>query len=109
MKSLSVPQTTVLEDILEWSTDRPLWQRDALRRIVSGRPLNDIDQSELLELCKEGRRKSQTAVKAVPLKVVNLPANPDNLASVCDTARFRVLGAINRSNGVCDGIHNVVC
>lgn len=26
-----VAPKTVLEAILEWSTDRPLWQRDALR------------------------------------------------------------------------------
>ena len=37
-----VAQKTVLEAILEWSSDRPAWQRDALRRIIAkGRLDND--------------------------------------------------------------------
>jgi hypothetical protein len=34
---------TVLETILDWSNDRPGWQRDALRRIVQKGHLDDND------------------------------------------------------------------
>lgn len=44
---------TVLEAILEWSEERPAWQRDALRRIVAaGRP-DDAAITEITELCKK--------------------------------------------------------
>lgn len=42
---------TVLREILEWSQDRPAWQRDALRRLVSD-VLSDGDIRELTEICK---------------------------------------------------------
>ena len=35
MNKTTVVQKTVLEAVLEWSLDRPLWQRDALRRIIA--------------------------------------------------------------------------
>lgn len=45
-------ETDALRDILEWSTNRPLWQRDAIRRIVTQGELNENDINELAELCK---------------------------------------------------------
>lgn len=33
--------STVLDEILEWSRTRPLWQRDALRRLVADGPVSD--------------------------------------------------------------------
>jgi hypothetical protein len=39
-------------DILEWSKDRPPWQRDALRRIFSSVNLSSQDFKELAEQCK---------------------------------------------------------
>ncbi|MCR6624774.1 MAG: hypothetical protein NVV67_00465 [Pseudoxanthomonas sp.] len=46
---------TVLETILDWSKDRPLWQRDALRRIIANGRLTDADIGELVDLCKQGK------------------------------------------------------
>jgi hypothetical protein len=46
---------TVLEAILDWSTDRPLWQRDALRRIVASGTPTEAALAELLALCKKER------------------------------------------------------
>ncbi len=34
---------TVLQELLEWSQDRPTWQRDALRRLVLHGELSDDD------------------------------------------------------------------
>ena len=42
----------VLREILEWSKDRPNWQRDALRRLVLKGELDDADISALTEICK---------------------------------------------------------
>jgi energy-coupling factor transporter ATP-binding protein EcfA2 len=43
---------TVLQEILEWSQDRPTWQRDALRRLVLNGELVDEDVLALTEICK---------------------------------------------------------
>lgn len=44
----------VLQEILQWSHDRPAWQRDALRRLVLNGELSDEDISTLAESCKSG-------------------------------------------------------
>jgi hypothetical protein len=42
----------VLKEILDWSSSRPPWQRDALRRLVTKGRLQASDLEELTELCK---------------------------------------------------------
>jgi hypothetical protein len=42
----------VLSEILEWSKDRPGWQRDALRRLFTAGSISSNDIEELTELCK---------------------------------------------------------
>lgn len=76
MKKSASAQKTVLETILEWSQDRPVWQRDALRRIVSKGRLGEDDLKELIDLCKQGRGAKNTGPKAIPLEKAHLPANP---------------------------------
>src|SRR3546814_12932006 len=76
MQKPAAPQKTVLETILDWSKDRPLWQRDALRRIIANGRLTDADLGELVDLCKQGKGPPVGALKAVPLEKAHLPANP---------------------------------
>ena len=46
-------EAEAMQEILDWSQDRPVWQRDALRRLISGtEPLSDQDILELIDLCK---------------------------------------------------------
>lgn len=42
----------VLKEILDWSADRPPWQRDALRRLVVQGVLSEPDIANLTEFCK---------------------------------------------------------
>ncbi|MBL0848854.1 MAG: hypothetical protein EU981_01955 [Candidatus Liberibacter ctenarytainae] len=44
-----------LQDIVTWSTSRPLWQRDALRRLCQKGSLDKTDYVALLEICEEER------------------------------------------------------
>lgn len=46
-------EADALQDILSWSEDRPLWQRDALRRLVVNGELTTKDIGELTALCKD--------------------------------------------------------
>lgn len=48
-----------LRDILAWSSERPVWQRDALRRLVVQGELTDDDIDELTALCKDSSRASE--------------------------------------------------
>jgi hypothetical protein len=64
---------TVLQEILEWSYDRPTWQRDALRRLVLNGELSDGDIDALTDICKsryglaEQRKVAPLAEDHVPV------------------------------------------
>jgi energy-coupling factor transporter ATP-binding protein EcfA2 len=63
---------TVLQEILEWSQDRPAWQRDALRRLVLNDELSDEDINHLAELCKSGHGLAEQR-DIVPLAKEHVP------------------------------------
>lgn len=42
---------SVLNDILDWSAERPLWQRDALRRSITSGNLGKVDILVLTRMC----------------------------------------------------------
>lgn len=87
---------TVLELILEWSLDRPAWQRDALRRIVQTDKRTDGDIAELVALCKRGRVQNPPVdgLAPIPLEAAHLPANPGAGAAVALTA-IKDVAAVN--------------
>lgn len=67
-----VVKVSVHEEILGWSQDRPAWQRDGLRRLVTNGELSEDDFIELTEICKSvhglfDRRNS------IPLAKEHLP------------------------------------
>lgn len=45
-------EADVLAEILVWSTDCPMWQRDVLRRLCTKGELEEMDLDELTALCK---------------------------------------------------------
>ena len=63
---------TVLQEILEWSQDRPPWQRDALRRLVVNDELSDEDINALAEICKSGHGLAEQR-DVVPLTREHIP------------------------------------
>ncbi|MGB8204309.1 MAG: AAA family ATPase [Candidatus Baltobacteraceae bacterium] len=63
----------VLEELLDWSRDRPAWQRDALRRLVVKGELSVDDIGELTDICKSAHGLVEP--QAVdPLKKEDVPA-----------------------------------
>ncbi len=95
MNQQAVAPKTVLETLLEWSAQRPLWQRDALRRIVAQGKLDETDIAELVELCKMGFGATSDCIQAIPLERGHLPANPGSGAAVTLLAVGEVVGANN--------------
>ena len=68
---------TLLNDILEWTTTLPDWQRDATRRLLQNEDnLSEADYEELFLLLKKehGINKSEV-VEASPLLAEHLPAD----------------------------------
>lgn len=75
----------VLDDILNWSLDRPLWQRDALRRIITKGDLTAADVEELLSLCLAAHNavdNSADQAHAELLTAVDIPSTTSNRNSV---------------------------
>ncbi len=74
-----------LHEILSWSSKRPDWQRDALRRIVEK---GEIDEADIAELERISRSKLKAdAIKPapmafVPLSATHLPPAPGAAQSV---------------------------
>lgn len=99
MQKPATPQKTVLETVLEWSQGRPLWQRDALRRIIAQGRLTPEDVAELVELCKVGHGARAGALVAVPLEKAHLPATPGEGAALTLVSVANVRGANNLAPG----------
>jgi hypothetical protein len=101
LEQLPPPPKTALEIILEWSQDRPAWQRDALRRIVQAQKLTETDITELVALCKQGRTENPPASdpQPQPLEAGHLPANPGAGASISLTAIQNVSAVNNLAPG----------
>ncbi|EBA04699.1 hypothetical protein RB2150_11456 [Rhodobacteraceae bacterium HTCC2150] len=58
-------EAEAMREILEWSSDRPVWQRDALRRLVSqDGTLADDDIEELAAICKDPSLSHQSLTAA---------------------------------------------
>jgi hypothetical protein len=72
---------TVLQEILEWSQDRPMWQRDALRRLALNGELVEEDILALTDICKSahGLAEQQETLPLtkdhVPDKAVGAPVS----------------------------------
>jgi len=63
-------EAEALADIVDWSANRPLWQRDGLRRLTEAEKLTAQDIDELTALCKD------QSLPATPLSASHVRA-PD--------------------------------
>lgn len=85
---------SILPQIIEWSRERPLWQQDALRRLVEQPHLSAADHAELVSLCKvEHELQVPDAPKPQPLAALDPDTAP---AGAAPTVRLKgVHGARN--------------
>jgi len=79
--SSSDSSTSVLAEILEWSTGRPSWQRDALRRLITKGALASTDIVELATVCKSDHGLADP-LSIEPLEANHLPARDSELSAV---------------------------
>ena len=90
-------------DILAWSQDRPLWQRDALRRLTETEELTDEDIDELTTLCKD------STLPAAPLSADHIRAPeaglpPAQLRAIRDVLNVNALAEGQRLNFLTGGV-----
>ncbi|WP_182350937.1 AAA family ATPase [Legionella sp. PC1000] len=81
-----------MKDILEWSEERPAWQRDALRRLVLNDELSEDDLRELGEICKSSHGLSEQRDP--------LPLTKDHIPSFDKTTSPVILHSIYHHRGV---------
>lgn len=62
-------------EILKWSVDRPAWQRDALRLLVSQGQIDDVELGRLVRIAKrtQGISSGDDVEQALPLSEEHIP------------------------------------
>lgn len=84
--------TNVLNEILQWSRDRPAWQRDALRRLVASEKTTQDELSELVNLCKAAHGLTEPGALQ--------PLTEDHLAVPARNAGAVLLESVTHHRGV---------
>jgi hypothetical protein len=84
-------KVTVLQELLEWSQDRPAWQRDALRRLVLHGDLSDDDIGALTDICKSTQGLAEQQHIA-PLAKEHVPETTEGSAPVSLVSIFHHRG-----------------
>lgn len=64
---------SVYQEILNWSSSRPLFVQDALRRIITLTTLTQTDIDELVELVKKDCGEATIILNAIPLDNTHIP------------------------------------
>jgi len=84
MSDAAARPESVLEAILRWSNTRPLWLRDALRRVVQQPAITDKDIEELKSIClaEHGTDLAFAKATAKTLIAADLPSSPTAANSV---------------------------
>jgi len=78
----------VLNGIITWSIDKPLWWRDALRRLVLKDRLEEEDIDELVLICRASQGitdPNNPAPHPNPLIADQLPVPGDSVEDVVDS------------------------
>lgn len=82
---------TVLGELLEWSQNRPAWQRDALRRLVLNGDLSDDDIRALTDICKSAHGLAEQQ-NIAPLTKEHVPERMTGSAPVSLVSIFHHRG-----------------
>jgi energy-coupling factor transporter ATP-binding protein EcfA2 len=92
MSSAEFSDKQAFKAILEWSIDRPRWQRDALRRLVMRGPLAATDIDELTAICCDEVAQA-ASLEQQHLKPANLSGHPISILRVVEPKGINALPA----------------
>ncbi len=88
--SAPLTEKAALTDLLAWAEKRPAWQRDALRRLVTGEALDDQAITELAELCLDPKR-NHTPISQSHIVAETSAAEPISLVSIKNPTAINAL------------------
>ncbi len=96
---MAISCLSVYDEILKWSKERPVWQRDALRRMVVNGSLGEKDIDELLRLCKIIHGiKEPSEGEAVPVPLDEGHICPEETAG--ESARLISISNVTNVNAI---------
>lgn len=84
-------EKAALADLLAWAEKRPAWQKDALRRLVTGETLDDQAIAELTELCLDPTH-THTPISQSHI-VAETSAEPISLISIKNPTAINALAS----------------
>lgn len=96
-------EADALADILAWSEGRPLWQRDALRRLTETEELSDEAIEALTNLCKDPTRPAEP-LSADYIRAPDAGMPPIRLQTLRDVQNINALAEGQRLNFLPDGV-----
>jgi len=96
-----VPCTNIYPELMDWSTTRPAWQRDALRRLILSPNITAKDLQEIESLCKIShgiKSESSPDLKPQPLKQEHIPCQfpqdiPVRIASISEVKNVNAISS----------------
>jgi hypothetical protein len=92
----------IAQEILTWTSDKPLWQRDAVRRLLINCEIEASDIDELLAVCRSEHSLAaddEKPVTAIPLSKDHLPTNVAWLGRV----NLLKVGELENVNAIASG------
>jgi energy-coupling factor transporter ATP-binding protein EcfA2 len=91
-QSAPLTEKAALTDLVTWAEKRPAWQRDALRRLVTGEALDDQVIAELTELCLDPTR-THTPISQSHIVAETSAAEPISLVSIKNPTAINALAS----------------
>lgn len=91
-QSIPLTEKAALTDLVKWAEKRPAWQKDALRRLVTGETLDDQAMAELTELCLDPGR-THTPISQAHIRAETSAAEPIFLRSIKNPTAINALAS----------------
>ncbi len=91
-QSTALTEKAALTDLVTWAEKRPAWQKDALRRLVTGEALDDKAIEELTELCLDPAR-AHTPIEQSHIVTETSAAEPISLVSIKNPTAINALAS----------------
>lgn len=93
--------TDIYPELMDWSTTRPAWQRDVLRRLILSPNITAKDLQEIESLCKIShgiKSESSPDLKPQPLKQEHIPCQfpqdiPVRIASISEVKNVNAISS----------------
>jgi energy-coupling factor transporter ATP-binding protein EcfA2 len=92
INSAPLTEKSALEDLVTWSEKRPPWQREALRRLVTGEAFDDRAIADLTELCVDPTR-THTPISRSHVVAETGAAEPISLVSIKNPTAINALAS----------------